>query len=227
MEVGRGSASCHSVAGNPQTRQEKNQYGFAWGIEFQTVITIAAATGEGLMQNMLRSPLKADKSTVLYFDTEQSKYHVQKAVKGICSQINNPLPNNLQTFGLRKENPQQRFKLVEYAIENTPNLGFVVIDEQHRFGVEQRAKLWRKNNPPPHILVMTATPIPRTLAMTVYGDLDVSVIDELPPGRKTIKTEHCFDSARLRIFGFITKQIDLGRQVYLVYPLIQESDTFV
>lgn len=91
-------------------------------------MAIAAATGEGLMQNMLRSPLKADKSTVLYFDTEQSKYHVQKAVKGICSQINNPLPNNLQTFGLRKENPQQRFKLVEYAIENTPNLGFVVID---------------------------------------------------------------------------------------------------
>ena len=105
------------------------------------------------------------------------------------------------------------------------NLGFVVIDEQHRFGVEQRAKLWRKNNPPPHILVMTATPIPRTLAMTVYGDLDVSVIDELPPGRKTIKTEHCFDSARLRIFGFMKKQIDLGRQVYLVYPLIQESET--
>ena len=91
-------------------------------------MAIAAATGEGLMQNMLRSPLKADKSTVLYFDTEQSKYHVQKAVKRICSQINNPLPNNLQTFGLRKENPQQRFKLVEYAIENTPNLGFVVID---------------------------------------------------------------------------------------------------
>ena len=105
------------------------------------------------------------------------------------------------------------------------NLGFVVIDEQHRFGVEQRAKLWRKNNPPPHILVMTATPIPRTLAMTVYGDLDVSVIDELPPGRKAIKTEHCFDSARLRIFGFMKKQIELGRQVYLVYPLIQESET--
>ena len=91
-------------------------------------MAIAAATGEGLMQDMLRSPLKEDKSTVLYFDTEQSKYHVQKAVKGICRQINNSLPNNLHTFGLRKENPQQRFKLVEYAIENTPNLGFVVID---------------------------------------------------------------------------------------------------
>jgi len=91
-------------------------------------LAISAATGEGLMQNMLRSPLKADKSTVLYFDTEQSKYHVLKAAKRICRQINNSLPNNLYTFGLRKANPQQRFKLVEHAIENTPNLGFVVID---------------------------------------------------------------------------------------------------
>lgn len=105
------------------------------------------------------------------------------------------------------------------------NLGFVVIDEQHRFGVEQRAKLWTKNAQPPHILVMTATPIPRTLAMTLYGDLDVSVIDELPPGRRPIKTVHYFDSARLRLFGFMRQQIKLGRQIYIVYPLIQESET--
>ena len=91
-------------------------------------LAISAAAGEGLMQNKLRSPLKPNKSTVLYFDTEQSKYHVQKAVKRICSQINNSLPNNLHPYGLRKENPLERFKLVEHAIENTPNLGFVVID---------------------------------------------------------------------------------------------------
>ena len=105
------------------------------------------------------------------------------------------------------------------------NLGFVVIDEQHRFGVEQRARLWTKNAQPPHILVMTATPIPRTLAMTLYGDLDVSVIDELPPGRRPIKTVHYFDSARLRLFGFMREQIKLGRQIYVVYPLIEESET--
>ena len=111
------------------------------------------------------------------------------------------------------------------------NLGFVVIDEQHRFGVEQRSKLWRKGTLgangkliPPHILVMTATPIPRTLAMTFYGDLDVSVIDELPPGRKEIKTIHRFDSARIKIFAFIEEEIKKGRQVYVVYPLIQESE---
>lgn len=104
------------------------------------------------------------------------------------------------------------------------NLGFVVIDEQHRFGVEQRARLWTKNRRPPHILVMTATPIPRTLAMTLYGDLDVSVIDELPPGRRPIQTFHYTDSARLRLWGFLKKQIALGRQVYIVYPLIQESE---
>jgi len=106
------------------------------------------------------------------------------------------------------------------------NLGFVVIDEQHRFGVAQRAKLWKKNNTPPHILVMTATSIPRTLAMTLYGDLDVSVIDELPPGRKEIKTIHATDAARLRIFGFMREQIDQGRQIYVVYPLIKESEKF-
>ena len=104
------------------------------------------------------------------------------------------------------------------------NLGFVVIDEQHRFGVEQRARLWTKNNNPPHILVMTATPIPRTLAMTLYGDLDVSVIDELPPGRQPIRTLHYYDSARLRLFGFMRDQIAQGRQIYIVYPLIKESE---
>ena len=104
------------------------------------------------------------------------------------------------------------------------NLGLSVIDEQHRFGVAQRAKLWRKNKIPPHILVMTATPIPRTLAMTFYGDLDVSVIDELPPGRKQVVTQHRFDSARLTVFGFIEQEIKKGGQVYIVYPLIQESE---
>ena len=104
------------------------------------------------------------------------------------------------------------------------NLAYVVIDEQHRFGVEQRAKLWTKNQQPPHILVMTATPIPRTLAMTLYGDLEVSVIDELPPGRKPIRTYHYSDSARLRMFGFLRQEIAKGRQVYIVYPLIKESE---
>lgn len=105
------------------------------------------------------------------------------------------------------------------------NLGLVVIDEQHRFGVEQRSKLWKKNTTPPHILVMTATPIPRTLAMTLYGDLDTSIIDEMPPGRKQIRTVHYFDSQRLRVFGFMKEQIQAGRQIYLVYPLIDESKT--
>lgn len=104
------------------------------------------------------------------------------------------------------------------------DLGLVIIDEQQRFGVAQRAKLWEKNLNPPHVLVMTATPIPRTLAMTVYGDLEVSVIDELPPGRKPIRTLHYFDSKRLKVFGFMREQIKLGRQVYLVYPLIKESE---
>ncbi len=104
------------------------------------------------------------------------------------------------------------------------NLGLVVIDEQQRFGVAQRAKLWAKNITPPHVLVMTATPIPRTLAMTVYGDLDVSVIDELPPGRKPIKTIHYTDTKRNRAFGLIREQIKQGRQIYIVYPLIKESE---
>ena len=104
------------------------------------------------------------------------------------------------------------------------NLGLVVIDEQHRFGVEQRAKMWAKNTVPPHVLVMTATPIPRTLAMTVYGDLDCSVIDELPPGRKPIQTFHKYDSNRLQVFGFMRRQIEAGHQIYVVYPLINESE---
>ncbi len=103
------------------------------------------------------------------------------------------------------------------------NLGIAVIDEQHRFGVEQRSKLWQKNELPPHILVMTATPIPRTLAMSVYGDLDISVIDELPPGRKEIATAHRYDKNRLSVFKFMRDEIEKGRQVYVVYPLIQES----
>ncbi|MDA8979998.1 ATP-dependent DNA helicase RecG [Chitinophagales bacterium] len=105
------------------------------------------------------------------------------------------------------------------------NLGMVVVDEQHRFGVAQRAKLWKKNTQPPHNLVMTATPIPRTLAMTLYGDLDVSIIDELPPGRKPIQTIHRRENSRLAVFGFIDKEIKKGRQVYIVYPLIEESET--
>ncbi len=104
------------------------------------------------------------------------------------------------------------------------NLGLVIIDEQHRFGVAQRARLWQKNLNPPHILVMTATPIPRTLAMTLYGDLDVSVIDELPPGRVPIKTMHFTDSERNKVFGFIRNQIARHRQIYIVYPLIKESE---
>jgi ATP-dependent DNA helicase RecG len=114
------------------------------------------------------------------------------------------------------------------------NLGLAIIDEQHRFGVEQRSKLWKKTSPnpskggeliPPHILVMTATPIPRTLAMSLYGDLDISVIDELPPGRKPIQTVHRYDSNRLKVWKFIKDEIAKGRQIYIVYPLIQESET--
>lgn len=113
--------------------------------------------------------------------------------------------------------------LIEETVQ-FDNLGLAIVDEQHRFGVAQRAKLWKKNDRTiPHILVMTATPIPRTLAMTLYGDLDVSVIDELPAGRKEIITIHKYDSGRLEVFGFIRKQINLGRQVYIVYPLIEES----
>lgn len=115
--------------------------------------------------------------------------------------------------------------LIEDTVQFS-KLGLVVIDEQHRFGVAQRARLWEKSqNVPPHVLVMTATPIPRTLAMTLYGDLDVSVIDELPPGRVPVKTVHFFDSSRLKVFGFMQKMIEAGRQVFVVYPLIHESET--
>lgn len=113
--------------------------------------------------------------------------------------------------------------LIENAVQ-FQNLGLVIIDEQHRFGVEQRSKLWHKNSQTPHILVMTATPIPRTLAMTLYGDLSVSVIDELPPGRKPIQTYHYYDNKRHAMNQFVAKQIEAGRQVYIVYPLIQESE---
>ncbi|MGN1237898.1 MAG: ATP-dependent DNA helicase RecG [Muribaculaceae bacterium] len=113
--------------------------------------------------------------------------------------------------------------LIEDTV-NFKNLGMAVIDEQHRFGVAQRAKMWRKNVTPPHVLVMTATPIPRTLAMTVYGDLDVSVIDELPPGRKPIQTVLRYDNHRIQVYRFIGEQLKQGRQAYVVYPLIQESE---
>jgi ATP-dependent DNA helicase RecG len=114
--------------------------------------------------------------------------------------------------------------LEDHVVYN--HLGLVIVDEQHRFGVIQRARMWQKGEElPPHVLVMTATPIPRTLAMTLYGDLEISVIDELPPGRKPIVTLHRYDSHRLRGFGFMREQIDLGRQVYVVYPLIEESET--
>ncbi|MDR0536486.1 MAG: ATP-dependent DNA helicase RecG [Tannerellaceae bacterium] len=112
-------------------------------------------------------------------------------------------------------------------IENSvvfSSLGLAIIDEQHRFGVEQRAQLWKKNDIPPHVLVMTATPIPRTLAMTLYGDLDVSVIDQLPPGRKPVKTIHRYDTGKARLYEFLRKEISAGRQVYVVYPLIEESE---
>ena len=113
------------------------------------------------------------------------------------------------------------------VIEDTvrfARLGMVVVDEQHRFGVAQRAKLWSKSDNPPHVLVMTATPIPRTLAMTLYGDLDVSVIDELPPGRKPIQTQHVYDAQLPQLYESIRRQIRLGRQAYIVFPLIEESE---
>ncbi len=115
--------------------------------------------------------------------------------------------------------------LIEDTV-NFQNLGYVVIDEQHRFGVAQRAALWAKSVNPPHILVMTATPIPRTLAMTLYGDLDVCVIDEMPPGRKPIITRHVTDNGRLKVFGWMEKLIASGKQIYIVYPLIEESENF-
>ncbi|MFY0688151.1 MAG: ATP-dependent DNA helicase RecG [Cyclobacteriaceae bacterium] len=151
-------------------------------------------------------------------------------------------PLGIRIARLTGSTPQSERKQLHQALENGilhvivgthaliedkvkfQNLGLAVVDEQHRFGVAQRAKLWQKNqNVYPHVLVMTATPIPRTLAMTLYGDLDISVIDELPKGRKPIKTTHMRDNRRLELFGFIDKEIKLGRQVYIVYPLIEES----
>ncbi|MBS1501666.1 MAG: ATP-dependent DNA helicase RecG [Bacteroidetes bacterium] len=135
---------------------------------------------------------------------------------------------NRKPIHARLESGELKILIGTHAlIEDTvqfQNLGFVVIDEQHRFGVEQRSRLWRKNNIPPHVLVMTATPIPRTLAMTLYGDLDTSVIDELPAGRKPIETIHFYENQRLRMFGFMKQEIAKGRQIYVVYPLIQESE---
>ena len=125
---------------------------------------------------------------------------------------NGTLPILIGTHAVFEENV--RFK----------NLGLAIIDEQHRFGVAQRAKLWSKNTTPPHILVMTATPIPRTLAMSLYGDLDISVIDEMPPGRKPVKTMHKYDNNRLKVFQFIKEKIKEGQQIYVVYPLIEESE---
>jgi ATP-dependent DNA helicase RecG len=113
--------------------------------------------------------------------------------------------------------------IIEKAVQ-FKNLGLVIIDEQHRFGVAQRAQLWEKAEIPPHVLVMTATPIPRTLAMTAYGDLDYSVIDELPPGRKPITTVHRYETKRNEVMNFIRAEIDKGRQVYIIFPLIEESD---
>jgi len=133
-----------------------------------------------------------------------------------------------KTIHERLENGQLKILIGTHALIEDKvqyqNLGFVVIDEQHRFGVEQRSKLWRKNTIPPHVLVMTATPIPRTLAMTLYGDLDISVIDELPAGRKPIQTVHYYENQRLAMFGFMKREIAKGRQVYVVYPLIKESE---
>jgi ATP-dependent DNA helicase RecG len=114
--------------------------------------------------------------------------------------------------------------LIEDTVE-FKNLGLIIVDEQHRFGVAQRAKLWKKNSIPPHVLVMTATPIPRTLAMTVYGDLDVSLIDELPPGRKPVTTRHLYSEKRKDLYETIRKQLQQGRQAYIIYPLIEESET--
>src|SRR3954454_262305 len=113
--------------------------------------------------------------------------------------------------------------IIEDAVQFN-NLGLAIVDEQHRFGVAQRAKLWAKASVPPHVLVMTATPIPRTLAMTAYGDLDYSVIDELPPGRLTVTTVHRYEDSRPQVMDFIRQEIASGRQVYIVFPLIEESE---
>jgi ATP-dependent DNA helicase RecG len=158
------------------------------------------------------------------------------AVKGLLKQL--PITIELLTGSTKSKDRSRLFKdlstgdlkilIGTHAVLEEKvkfyNLGLAIIDEQHRFGVAQRAKMWLKNKLPPHIMVMTATPIPRTLAMSVYGDLDISVIDELPPGRKLVKTAHRFDSNRLKVFKFIGEEIAKGHQVYVVYPLIKESE---
>ncbi|GAB4252745.1 MAG: ATP-dependent DNA helicase RecG [Vicingaceae bacterium] len=164
----------------------------------------------------------------------QHFYNISEALKGIDIKVGlltgSTKTSERKTLFEDLQNGSLNILIGTHALieENVSykNLGLVVVDEQHRFGVAQRAKLWMKGskNIPPHILVMTATPIPRTLAMTLYGDLDVSVIDELPPGRKPIKTIHQYDASRLKVYGFIEKQIKEGRQVYIVYPLIKESE---
>lgn len=162
----------------------------------QHFVTISNMTKAlGLRVELLTGSTKAAKRKIIHADLESGELNLLIGTHAVLEQ-------------------QVKFK----------NLGLVVIDEQHRFGVAQRAGMYHKNVIPPHILVMTATPIPRTLAMTLYGDLDFSVIDELPPGRKPVKTYHFFDSKRLRLFAFMKEQIALGRQVYVVYPLIHESE---
>lgn len=151
--------------------------------------------GTGIKIDLLTGSVKAAKRRVLHPALESGEIHIL-----------------IGTHALLED--KVKFK----------NLGFVVIDEQHRFGVAQRSKMWKKNTRPPHVLVMSATPIPRTLAMTLYGDLDVSVIDELPPGRKPIETIHKYDRDRLGVQGFMKREIAKGRQVYVVYPLIEESE---
>lgn len=161
-----------------------------------------------------------------HYETILSMLGTMEVKVGLLTGSTKPKDRKILHEGLRSGEVQLLIgthALIEETVQFN-NLGLVVIDEQHRFGVEQRSKLWRKNDMPPHVLVMTATPIPRTLAMTVYGDLDVSVIDELPPGRKPIKTVHQFDNKRAPMYAFMREQLTAGRQIYVVYPLIQESE---
>lgn len=162
----------------------------------QHMETISALLkNSGLRIELLTGSTKTAKRKILHHDLSENKIHILIGTHAL-------IEDTVQFY----------------------DLGFVVIDEQHRFGVEQRARLWKKQEKLPHVLVMTATPIPRTLAMTLYGDLDISVIDEMPPGRKPVKTLHKYESNRLSVFGFMKEQIRLGRQVYVVYPLIEESE---
>ena len=190
---------------------------------------------EVALRAVMKCVLDGKQAAILVPTTVLAQQHYVTAINRFRS-----FPVTIEVLS-RFKTPAQKKKILQSAAEGKidlligthaliedrvqfSNLGFVVIDEQHRFGVEQRARLWTKNLQPPHILVMTATPIPRTLAMTLYGDLDVSVIDELPPGRRPIKTFHYTDAARLKLFGFMRQEIAKGRQVYVVYPLIKESE---